>query len=142
MELTSEDTVEDPFILAGKVGQFELDEFVIVEHPAGSVGVVRRDEGYYAVANRCPHMGAPICVGGGVKLTTAPSQPFHYVTDDKRPVVRCPWHRWEFCLDTGESAGNTTRSRILTYPVKVVGDEVFVGKRANRNQNRAFSGVQ
>jgi nitrite reductase/ring-hydroxylating ferredoxin subunit len=136
MAVTAQVDAESDFVSAGSVDRFEIDRFVIIDHPAGSVGVVRREEGYYAVSNRCPHMGAPICVGSDVKLTTAPSRPFEYCTDSETPVVRCPWHRWEFGLCTGESVGKVTRSRLMTYPVKVVDGVVLVGTRANRNPAR------
>ena len=122
-------------VLAGAVGDFEPDVFRIVETPFGSVGVVRRPNGFFAVMNRCPHMGAPLCAGGKATYTTAPSKPFEYATDEEHCVVRCPWHRWEYDIETGRNVGNITRTRIVTYPVVIDGDQVFVTRPA-RAQRR------
>jgi nitrite reductase/ring-hydroxylating ferredoxin subunit len=48
-------------------------------------------------------------------------------------VVTCPWHRWEFVLDTGESYCHVTTKRLVTYPVEIESGEVYVimkGRRA------------
>jgi nitrite reductase/ring-hydroxylating ferredoxin subunit len=41
-------------------------------------------------------------------------------------LVRCPWHRWEFHVEDGRAAFGTSRKRLVTYPLRVEGDEVQV----------------
>jgi nitrite reductase/ring-hydroxylating ferredoxin subunit len=41
-------------------------------------------------------------------------------------LVRCPWHGFEFRLDDGRSAFDVTQKRLVTYPVIVEGENVFV----------------
>ncbi|RIA45499.1 nitrite reductase/ring-hydroxylating ferredoxin subunit [Hephaestia caeni] len=123
----------EAFIFAGPVAAFTDNEFIVIDHPSGSVGVVRFEGDYYAVSNRCPHMGGPLCVGGGVKLTTCSSKPFEYETLEGVPLVRCPWHRWEYSIVDGTNAGNVTKTKIRTYPVKVEGENVYVGRSAIRH---------
>lgn len=53
-----------------------------------------------AFRNRCPHAGAPVCLGR-IVTTTDVSAPGEYVMREQ-PVLRCPWHGWEFDLETGE----------------------------------------
>lgn len=118
------------------VGNFELDRFKVVDTPAGSVGVVRTSDGFYAVLNRCPHMGAPICVGTDLTSSTVASRPFEYRIGHEHRVVRCPWHRWEFRVDTGESIGNTNKNRLLRFPVIVEGEQVYVRPRVTRGGAR------
>lgn len=113
-------------ISAGKVSDFELDKFRIFDTPIGSVGVAKTDNGFVAFRNRCPHQGAPICVGSKLARTTLAEKPFEYDLDPSGPVVRCPWHRWEFHVESGESVGNITRGRLAKFPVEVEGDDVFV----------------
>jgi nitrite reductase/ring-hydroxylating ferredoxin subunit len=113
-------------VFAGTADQFELNRFRIVETPIGSVGVVRTSGGFFAVRNRCPHMDGPICLGSRVTVTTAPSRPFEYVIDHTHAVARCPWHRWEFDIATGENVGGVTRARLPTYRVEVKGQDVLV----------------
>lgn len=118
---------------AGVVDQFVLNRFRIVDTPAGPVGVVRTDAGFYAVLNRCPHMGAPVCVGTDLTSTTVATKPFTYTVAHQDRVVRCPWHRWEFRVDTGESIGNTNKGRLLRFPVILEGTEVYVQYRGPRS---------
>lgn len=49
------------------------------------VALFRKGEEFFAVANECSHYGAPLC-GGYVSGST----------------VMCPWHGWQFDLNTGE----------------------------------------
>jgi nitrite reductase/ring-hydroxylating ferredoxin subunit len=118
---------------AGTVSDYRLDEFRIVEVPGGSIGVVRTERGFFAVRNRCPHMGADVCLGK-VTSTMVAAAPFEYRLGLESAVVRCPWHRWEFLIDTGESVGRTSSKRLVTYDVEIDGDEVYVlrggGRRA------------
>lgn len=140
MEVTKAIAGEE-FIFVGPRDAFVEGGFVVVEHPSGSVGVVLHEGQFYAVANSCPHMGAPLCVGGGVKLTTRASRPFEYETVEGQPLVRCPWHRWEYSIVDGANAGNVTKTRIRTYPVKVVGEDVYVGRSAIRRNRAEMTGA-
>ena len=117
---------------AGRIDDYELDSFRIVEDADQSIGVVRTQRGFFAVLNRCPHMGAPVCVGSKVSLTMRPSRPFEYELDQEDAVVRCPWHRWEFRISNGESVGNTTRGRLLSFRVHLLGNEVYVEQQPQR----------
>lgn len=55
---------------------------------------------YYAVDAQCPHAGGPLCHGRitGARLADAPFQHRWGLTDR---VLVCPWHGWEFDLETG-----------------------------------------
>ena len=49
--------------------------------------------------------------------------------DPDRPVLRCPWHGFEYDLATGEPvvpAPAHRRMRLRTYPVELIGDEVVI----------------
>jgi 3-phenylpropionate/trans-cinnamate dioxygenase ferredoxin subunit len=115
-------------IPAGKVADYALNEFRIIETSSVSIGVVRTKDGMFAVLNKCPHMGAPICLGSNATCTTLPSAPFEYRLDTEHNVVRCPLHRWEFRVDTGENVGGVTRAKVRTFPVEVHGEQVFVAR--------------
>jgi 3-phenylpropionate/trans-cinnamate dioxygenase ferredoxin subunit len=72
--------------------------------------------------NRCPHHGAPLClgrvrqrIGGG---------PGSYTLEGER-VLRCPWHGWEFDLETGVCRDEPTM-RASVYPAKVVDGRVLL----------------
>ena len=54
-----------------------------------------------AIAARCPHQGADLSSGCIVDHVDADSEG-HLVTEPGRPIVRCPWHGFEYDLATGE----------------------------------------
>ncbi|MFN8217862.1 MAG: Rieske 2Fe-2S domain-containing protein [Solirubrobacterales bacterium] len=119
----------------GSVGEFELDRFRVFDLDGRPVGVVRTERGFYAVRNRCPHQGAAICAGI-VSGTMAPSSPREYLYSDDRRVVACPWHRWEFDLETGASVQQITKKKLVTYPVEVEDGIVSVVLRGRARKER------
>ena len=66
------------------------------------------------------------------RTSTPTDKPFEFNVDTRQIVVRCPWHRWEFSLETGASIGQVTRRNLVTYPVYAEGGEVFVELRPKR----------
>ena len=98
----------------------------VVDLDGRSIGVLNVDGTLYAVRNVCPHQGAELCAGtvGGTML---PSEPLVYVYGLEGHVLRCPWHGWEFDLETGEKLFDPTcRARVKTYPVSVEDGNVVV----------------
>jgi nitrite reductase (NADH) small subunit len=124
----------------GAVDEFEMNNFKIFESPSGSIGVVRTDRGFFSMRNLCPHRGAPLCKSAHAAHSVDASSPFEYERADENNTVRCPWHRWEFRIDTGESIRNVTRLRIPTFPVQVEEHRVYVVQKPNRFREEATSG--
>ncbi|MBI4019751.1 MAG: non-heme iron oxygenase ferredoxin subunit [Candidatus Aenigmarchaeota archaeon] len=62
----------------------------------------------YATTNTCPHRGGPLGEG--------------FLAGD---VVTCPWHGWQFSVETGQSPV-VPSAKIPTYKVKVEGDKILV----------------
>src|ERR1044072_2922475 len=87
----------------GHRSDFALNEFKLVVIDDDEVGVVRTRKGFYAIRNHCPHAGAQIC-RGTITGTNLPSEPGHLRYGAHNSLVRCPWHGWEFHLDTGHAA--------------------------------------
>ena len=79
---------------------------VVVEVNGKDVAVFRTAEGFFAVDDLCPHMGASLSGG--------------YVEDG---VVTCPWHYWRFRLSDGAWADNP-KVKTGCYAVHMVGDEL------------------
>lgn len=110
---------------AVRLSDLPLDVFRIVVIDEVEIGVVRTPRGVYALRNLCPHMGAPVC-RGDVRGFMRGSSPEDLEYDDDVRVIRCPWHGWEYSLETGRVEGRALNRRVKTYRVEVEGDEVYV----------------
>ena len=90
----------------------------IVEVAGRSIGVFNIGGSFYALRNRCPHQGGPLCAGrlSGLVVSTGPGE-LEYLRDGE--ILRCPWHGWEFDVKTGLSWIDPERLRVRTYPVTV-----------------------
>ena len=64
---------------------------------------------YYAIANKCPHRGAPLGEGR-----------------IEEGIVICPNHEWRFKLESGANMQNPELF-IPTYPVKVKNENIYIG---------------
>ena len=73
---------------------------------------------FYALRDVCPHQGAQLSAGPVVGTVTA-SGPGCYAYAEDRPVVKCPWHGWEFELATGRSWCDPAKLRVRRYPVEI-----------------------
>jgi 3-phenylpropionate/trans-cinnamate dioxygenase ferredoxin subunit len=105
------------------IEELESTGCVIARLGGREIGVLRRpDGGLTAVRNRCPHHGAPLCLGTVYERLVG--EPGRYATSG-RPVLRCPWHGWEFELDTGRCADEPSL-RAAVYAVQVVDGRVLV----------------
>jgi nitrite reductase/ring-hydroxylating ferredoxin subunit len=71
----------------------------------------------FAVSNHCPHRGGPMC-HGRISGAVLPSEPYDVVYGLEDRVVTCPWHRWQFQLETGEALFDPLM-QIPTYDVEV-----------------------
>jgi 3-phenylpropionate/trans-cinnamate dioxygenase ferredoxin subunit len=90
----------------------------IVDLEGRSIGVFNVNGDFHAVRNRCPHKGAPLCLGLAKGLVVG-SQPYEYEIVRDGEILRCPWHGWEFDLLTGKSIFNPHRLRVKSYAVSV-----------------------
>ena len=90
----------------------------IVEVAGRSIGIFNIDGEFFALRNRCPHEGGPLCAGTlcGLVSSDRPGE-YHY----SRPgqILRCPWHGWEFDIRTGQSWFDPAKVRVRRYEVKV-----------------------
>jgi nitrite reductase/ring-hydroxylating ferredoxin subunit len=92
------------------------------------VGVFNVGGEYYAIQNRCPHQGAPLCIGSltGVLEAHGPGFDFEWLRDGE--LIRCPWHGWEFELASGRNLTDP-RTRAKTYPVHQDNGSIMVEVR-------------
>jgi 3-phenylpropionate/trans-cinnamate dioxygenase ferredoxin subunit len=107
-----------------RVGEIPDGGRKIIDLEGRSVGVFRVGDEYFAVRNRCPHEGGPLCLGPTTGAVVA-SDPGTYEWSRAGEILRCPWHGWEFDLRTGASWFDPERVRTRRYAVTVeAGDAV------------------
>ncbi|MGE3268906.1 MAG: Rieske (2Fe-2S) protein [Chloroflexota bacterium] len=91
------------------------------------IGVFNVNGEFFAVLNRCPHQGGPLCSGRQTGFLVAP-MPGEYQMSRPGEVIRCPWHGWEFDLRTGQSWCEPATVRVRRYDVSVQSGETLVAK--------------
>jgi 3-phenylpropionate/trans-cinnamate dioxygenase ferredoxin subunit len=74
-----------------------------------SVALVNLDGQFYAFEDRCPHMGAKLSTG----LLSG-------------NIVICPLHGSQFDVMTGQNVYGPANRPVMTYQVKVEGDDILV----------------
>ena len=96
----------------------------MVEVAGRSIGVFNVGGEFFALRNRCPHQGGPLCVGplGGFVSSSGPGE---YTYSRQGEMLRCPWHGWEFDIRTGQSWFDPAGVRVRRYAVTVEGDEAY-----------------
>lgn len=88
----------------------------IVTIAGRSIGVFNLDGEFFALRNRCPHQGGPLCEGPLFGYLEA-RVPGEYCYSRRGEILRCPWHGWEFDVRTGQSRFDPARLRVRRYPV-------------------------
>jgi nitrite reductase/ring-hydroxylating ferredoxin subunit len=100
------------------IDEIPAGERKIVEVGGRSVGVFNVGGEFFAVLNRCPHQGGPLCKGNTHGfLRSAGVGEYQYSRAGE--IVRCPWHGWEYDLRTGQSWFDPARVLVRRYDVSV-----------------------
>lgn len=105
----------------------ELQEgmFVIRDLGNRSVGATLLKGEPLVILNYCPHAGAPLCQGKiGPKLIYSSQEGPQL--DPENPIIRCPWHGWEFSLEDGHTVGFSSRFRLSKLPFELENDALFI----------------
>ena len=85
------------------------------------------DGQWAAMNNHCPHQRGPLGEGSIERGV------------DGKCWIRCPWHGWDFDPLTGKPPGGHEDSGQDTYPVRIEGDEIFVGLEPEPPHERTVS---
>ena len=96
------------FVTVAKVGTIPEGRGDTFTVEGRLVAVFNTGDGYQAIDDLCPHMGASLGAG--------------QVHDD---IVTCPWHAWRFNVCSGVWCDNP-KVKIDRFEVRVVGDEIQV----------------
>lgn len=101
----------------------------VVELKGIEIGIINDRGTLRAFRNLCPHQGGPVCEGvrmPKVCMELSQTGTFRrHSFDEQRIHLVCPWHGWEFDIETGEAAGDPAY-RLRQFPVTERDGEVYV----------------
>lgn len=97
----------------GALEELERDGRLVARVGGREIGVVLADGAPRALRNRCPHHGGPLCLGAVRERESG--TPGRYDRSGQQ-VLRCPWHGWEFDLESGRCLDDPAM-RVAVYPV-------------------------
>jgi nitrite reductase (NADH) small subunit len=108
---------------------FEDGGPIVAEIEGREIGVFRIDGEYQAYLNWCPHQAAPVCEGRTHGQWEASFDRDTLETSkswrEDKPVLNCPWHGWQFDLNTGTCLSDGDIS-LPTYPVRAEDGDIIV----------------
>jgi nitrite reductase/ring-hydroxylating ferredoxin subunit len=102
----------------GRVEEIPLGGRKIVTVAGRSIGIFNVQGEFFALRNRCPHQGGPLCEGllWGMLQARVPGE-LEYTRAGE--ILTCAWHGWEFDIRTGQSWCDPERLRVRRYDVSV-----------------------
>ncbi len=104
--------------VVASVGEIAPGDCKIVAVQGREIGVFNVGGEHFALINRCPHEGAPLCRGVLVGLAES-DRPGQFRLVRQGEMLRCPWHGWEFDIRTGQSWCDPDTVRARSYAVTV-----------------------
>jgi nitrite reductase (NADH) small subunit len=116
-------------IHVGQASDLVDGQRLMVRLDGRDVFIFEREGRLYAFENLCLHMGGP--VGEGILIGKVEA-----ILDENRAHVRdrfspteihlvCPWHGWEYDIETGECAANR-RLKLRRYQAVQRGEDIYV----------------
>jgi nitrite reductase/ring-hydroxylating ferredoxin subunit len=115
-------------VAVGKLSDLPDGDYRIFSLDTIEVGIFRLGDRVLAYENVCPHAGGPVCQGkifNRVEEVLAPDMKSKGLRFSKQRHVVCPWHGYEFDLETGCHPGDP-RVRLTPIPVDVRDGEIYV----------------
>jgi 3-phenylpropionate/trans-cinnamate dioxygenase ferredoxin subunit len=94
---------------------------------------------FFALRDTCPHRGARLSAGTIVGSIKA-SRPGCYEYDPSQKFIKCPWHGWEYDLETGQSWFDPKNHRVRAFPVTIEGGDTLLAGNASTDPVRRLPG--
>ena len=91
--------------------------------PGQTIGIFRVRGRLFAYQNQCPHQGGPVCQGTLLPRVTETATGPQFDPND--PHIVCPWHGFEFSIETGQHAASTSYT-LTAIPVEEEGGQIHV----------------
>jgi nitrite reductase/ring-hydroxylating ferredoxin subunit len=113
-------------VVVAPLAEFQPNTRRMVRVGGREIGVFRVEDRFYAVRNRCPHQGGPLC-GGHIFARIVSERPGEFALAEGPPLLTCPWHGWQYDVSTGVSYAPGD-PRVKSYGVSVAsGSELVEG---------------
>lgn len=96
------------FVKVATKSELALGTAKKIEIEGKEIALFNVDGNFLAIDDTCPHRGGPLSEG--------------FV---ETGVLTCPWHGWQFQLETGECITNPSVCQ-TKYPVKVEGEDILI----------------
>lgn len=124
--MSGEDTdlAEHEYAVA-RVEEIPEGEVRRVEANGRKLAVVNVEGEYFAISDSCPHKGARFSLVG---TETVGGDGTLGEIDIDDCTIKCPYHYWEFDLETGDSVAGL-KKRVPTFETSVVDGEIRVKLR-------------
>ncbi len=111
-------------VVVCKLSEIDDGEMKAVRASGRALVVIRYGDDLYAMRDVCPHFGAPLS-GGVLSCARLAGDVGKYPIDEDVPILRCPWHNWEYDVRSG-SCTQDAGKRVAVYPAEVVDGDVVV----------------
>jgi nitrite reductase (NADH) small subunit len=116
-------------VLVGEAAEFSDEHRKLVTIGKREIVVFKYRDAFYALENRCLHMGGPVGEGillGKVEAVLSPDRRVlgERFSEDEIHLV-CPWHGWEYDIATGRCAGDPRR-KLAKFEAFQRGAHVYV----------------
>jgi nitrite reductase (NADH) small subunit len=115
-------------VAVGRLAELADGDYRVFAVDTFEVGVFRVGDKVIAYKNDCPHAGGPVCQGKifhQIEEMLTPDMKSAGLRHSKRRNVVCPWHGYEFDIETGVHPGDPS-VRLTPVKVAVRGGEIFV----------------
>ena len=116
---------DDGFTKVATVDEIDAGTGIAVDVGGIEIAVFNADGDFYAISNRCAHQQAPLCKAGERKINAEDTwTSTRGGVNEAECTVSCPWHLWEWDLETGEHA--VSGKRIATFDCEVADGDIYV----------------
>jgi nitrite reductase (NADH) small subunit len=115
-------------IMIGHCGEFADGDYRVLAIGELEIGIFRLNGRFVAYENRCPHRGGPVCQGklfNGVEEIIRPAQTSRGLRFGQARHVVCPWHGYEFNLETGQHPGDP-RVHLRQISVRIADNAIYI----------------
>lgn len=120
-------STEDNLHHVSTAAALDPGERVVVDIDGMEVALFNVDGEYHAMANYCVHQGGPVAEGliSGTVSCEMAEDGWDLFYDKEDQFVACPWHGWQFEIETGKHKSSTDH-RIPTFDVVNLDGELYV----------------